>query len=94
MEVQEQKVKDDPALRFRIDSMHHAMDALIKERGYSEDYSQLNLPLIPGFTPTGDPQTDVRNFAAAKKELYAKDPDLYRALTRKATPQNRKKTAK
>ena len=94
MEVLQQQIQQNPNLEQTLDSMETAIRAEIEARGKTESYADQNLPLIPGFTPTGDSREDARNFAAAKKELFAKDPELYRQLTRNPTPNNQKKTKK
>lgn len=83
MEALKVQQQQDSTLSEKMDSLEVAKQEFLKESGRYEDYSNLNLPSIPGFTPTGDPEIDLRNFAKAKKELYAKDPELYKELTRK-----------
>ena len=39
------------------------------------------LPVLPGFQPSGDFQIDLINWQIAKKELYKSDPELYLQLT-------------
>jgi hypothetical protein len=82
MEALQIQQQQDSTLKERMDSLEIAKQNYLKESGKYEDHSKLNLPIIPGFTPTGDHETDLKNFAIAKQELYANDPELYKKLTR------------
>ncbi len=94
MELLKEKMAQDPGLEQRLDSMEQATQAMISELGPVEEEGKFNPPLIPGYTPTGDRKTDVRNFCAAKQALYDRDPELYRQLTRNPTSANQKKSTK
>lgn len=83
MEALKAQMQQDSTLSERMDSLEIVKQQYLKESGRYEDYSDLDLPVLPNFTPTGDPETDLRNFALAKKELYANDPELYIELTRR-----------
>lgn len=83
MEALKVQQNQDSALIVRMDSLEVVKQQFLKESGRFEDYSNLKLPEIPGFKPTGNPETDLRNFAIAKEELFAKNPELYKQLTRK-----------
>jgi hypothetical protein len=82
MEALKMQQQQDSTLIERMDSLEVAKQQFLKESGRYENYSNLKLPDIPGFTPTGNPETDLRNFAIAKEELFAKNPELYKQLTR------------
>ncbi|MDA1061223.1 MAG: hypothetical protein O3B47_05550 [bacterium] len=92
MEALKHQQQQDTSLTKKMDSLEVIKQQFLKESGRYENYSNLDLPVIPGFTPTGDPETDLKNFAIAKKELYAKNPELYKELTRKESKtQNKRK---
>lgn len=91
MDLLHKKQLEDPGLALRMDSVRAAKQAYIKSTGRDEDFSQLALPQLPGFVPTGHAETDLKNFAEAKQALYARDPELYRELTRNGVPSNGKR---
>lgn len=89
MEVLNKQIQEDSTLKKKMDSLEVAKQEWIKASGYYEDYSQLSLPIIPDFVPTGDPKTDVTNFLIAKEKLYNENPELYRKLTRNDINKNK-----
>ena len=94
MEVLEKQTQNNPEMAQRFESMQQRTEEKIEQTGRTENHSQLNLPALPGFTPTGDPHTDLVQFGIAKEKLYREDPDRYRELTRNPTSHNQRKTKK
>jgi hypothetical protein len=92
MEVLERQLNEDPALRGKFDSLETAATQNASQAPLGSPARPHSYPELPGFTPTGDPATDAKNFARAKQELYASDPALYLRLTSQVFPPEKQKT--
>lgn len=88
MELLRERMEQDSTLKARMDSSELHLHEHIEQNGLVENKQESSLPLIDGYTPTGDPETDLKNWQEAKKALYERDPDLYRKQTRNITPNN------
>ena len=72
----------DPALEKEIEENKKQNQEWIKKNIPIREKSDYSFPLIPGFVPTGDFDTDYMNFQIAKQFLSIKDSQVYRDATR------------
>lgn len=82
--------EQDPAFAAHMDSLEQDLELRLQESSTAK-IATAPLPVLPNFSPTGDPEADRKAFVRAKKELYARDPDTYRALTRNPNATNRQR---
>jgi len=86
MEVLANQIENDSATAIRLEQVKNQNDSLIKSSGRYIAEEGFKLPALPGYQPTGDIEIDRLNWAKAKQDLYAKDPELYKELTRLDSP--------
>ena len=86
MEVLANQIENDSTTKLRLEQVQSQNDQFIKTSGRYISEESFDLPALPGFEPTGDIEVDRLNWAQAKQELYAKDPELYKQLTRLDSP--------
>lgn len=86
MEVLAKQIENDSTIAFRLEQVKAQNDAVIKSSGRYVNEELYDLPPLPGFESTGDIDVDRVNWAQAKQDLVAKDPELYKELTRLDSP--------
>jgi len=86
MQLLEEMKAKDPTLEKKMEENEKQNQEWIKKNMPTRDKSDYSFPLIPGFVPTGDFDTDYANFQIAKQVLVSKDPEAYKNATRIPNP--------
>lgn len=81
MQLLEKMKEKDPTLEKKMEENEKRNQEWIKKNIPTRSKSDYSFPLIPGFVPTGDFDTDYTNFQIAKQVLASKDPQAYRDAT-------------
>ena len=79
----DEAIKKDPSILENIKKNREKNQKWIELNKFNNKESHDNYPLIPGFTPTGDPKIDKINFQSAKAKLTNEDIQAYKKATRK-----------
>ena len=93
MQLLEEMKEKDPTLEKKMEENEKRNQEWIKKNMPTRDKSDYSFPLIPGFVPTGDFDTDYVNFQIAKQILYDKDPQAYRDATSFPNPNEEERQA-
>ena len=76
-------IKKDPSILEKIKKNREQNKKWIELNKFNSKKQKASNPLIPGFTPTGDPKIDKINFQSAKAKLTNEDIEAYKKATRK-----------
>jgi|TARA_B110000908_G_C10019130_1_gene342123 hypothetical protein len=79
----DEAIKKDPSILEKIKKNREQNQKWIELNRFNSKKQKASYPLIPGFTPTGDPKIDKINFQSAKAKLTNEDIEAYKKATRK-----------